>query len=397
METAQTTNQPTQPQPNQPLVQPSPIPQTDMDGFTVTRISCTPAEQKTIPGTGAEAKPPTPPQYYYQIPLMYNFGNDEKRVLNDFLFEGCEMSSKTGIQSKAGQSGRFEHSIMVTFDENDAEQARFLEIMGQIHGGCAYILAQMKGAVKLYNFNNATPQMAIATGLKDMVYRPRDEMTGEPIQGRAPSMFLKLFSRGKPPMVEQTLFTDLDAKPIPWNLLTGVEVKFIPLIHVKRIYVGGGKASIQMETISAVVTSVRARNTTTTQTGTIERLRQARPQLQDQVAAQLAKLTTDRQDQMLGVPAQQPQQDQGHAQEPQTTFAGIVPTGQRQMTQPQMSQITQNNGFAPGQLPAIPPLAGNVAAMQDFTANAPTRVPVMAGIPAVNKSPSPQTNVVQLS
>jgi hypothetical protein len=257
-----------------------------------------------------------------------------------------------------------------------------MDAVTQIHGGCAYILSQMKGAVKLYNFN---AQMAEATGLKNPIYRARDEVTGEVIQGRAPSMFLKLFSRGKAPMVEQTLFTGLDGKPIPWALMAGVEMKFIPLIHVKRIYVGGGKASIQMEVVSAIVTSIRARNTTTRQLGTIQRLQQARPELADTVAAQLAKLTTDRQDQMLG--GAPPPPEQQDTDQTQPTFAGIAPTGQRQMVHAaqgghqNMAQITAvHPATGNTTLPAIPALGGTQPTMQDFTATAPTRAPV---IPAV--------------
>jgi hypothetical protein len=317
---------------------------------------------------------------------MYNFGNPiENRVLNEFIIEGCEMDSKFGIQSKPGVSGRLEHSIMCTFDGNNGDHARFLETLGTIHAGCAYILGQVKGAVKLFNFN---PDMAEATGLKNPVYHPRDAVTGAVLQGRNPSMFLKLFSRGKPPMVEQTLFTGLDTKPIPWTLLTGVEMKWIPLLHVKRIYVGGGKGSIQLEVISAVVTAIRARNTETRQTGTIDRLKAARPELQDAVAAQLAKLTATRQEQLLGLVGgvQQPYLDAAApagAGEAQPTFAGIAPTGQRQPVQPQMggqmAQITPGGG-APmmAMLPAIPPLAGAQPTMQDFTAAAPPRAPTVA-------------------
>ena len=342
------TNQQTQnlEQPNQ-LVQftqqlPPPETLTDFASFGVARLTCTPAERKTIPGTGQEATPPSPAQYYYQIQLMYNFSADpEKPILNELIMEGCEMESKFGIQSKPAQNGRMEHSIMTSFDMNNTDQSRFVETIGQIHGGCAYILQAMKGTVKMPNFN---AQQAVATGLKNPIYRPYDEVTGDPIPGRAPSMFFKLFSRGKPPMVEQTLFTGLDAKPIPWGLLQGVEIKFIPLIHVKRIYVGGGKASVQMEVLSAIITSVRTRNTATRQTGTIQRLQQNRPQLLDQVAAQIAKITADRQDQLLGVTqAQPPPQEGGDQTGAQPTFTGIVPTGQRQITQGGQQQQAQYN------------------------------------------------------
>jgi hypothetical protein len=323
--------------------------------FTVSRLSCTPSEQKTIPGTGPQSKPASPPQYYYQIPLMYNFGTQENRILNDFLFEGCELETNFGIQSKPSQSGRVEHSIMCRFDLNNKEHVSFIESIGNIHAGCAYILSQMKGQVKLYNFN---PEMAEATGLKNPVYRARDELTGEVIQGRSPSIFLKLFNRGKGTMTEQTLFTGLDGKPISWTLLQGVEMKFIPLIHVKRIYVGGGKASIQMEVLSAIVTCVRARNTTSRQLGTIQRLQHDNPELADTVAAQLAKLSLDRQDQMLieqQSPSTNPSDHDDSSNQP--TFSGITPTNQR-----------SNNSSG-----TIPNFSSPSIQMQDLTSTVPLR------------------------
>lgn len=381
-----TENQPLSQVNTQELTEPAQTPETFVpyDRYTSARLTCTPSEQKTIPGTGPQANPPSAPQYYYQIPLMYNFGTTENRILNDFKFEGCEMSSSYGIQSKPGPSGRMDHSIMSRFDMNDKEQTAFIDKMGEVHSGCAYILQQMKGAVKLYNFN---AQMAEATGLKSPIYRARDEMTGEIVQGRAPSIFLKLFSRGKEPFVEQTLFTDLDGKPIPWALLKNVEMKFIPLLHIKRIYIGGGKASIQMEVVSAIVTSVRARNTATQQTTTLERLKQARPELIDMVSGQLAKLTIERQDQLLGMGEQKSEQDNDQDQDTnQPTFSGITPNKQQGM---QQQQQQHNNGV---KLPNIPSLDVGNKNMQDFTSAAPVRNTPVPGTP-VRTSPAIGTPV----
>jgi hypothetical protein len=347
------------------------------DNYTTANLTCTPHETKTVPDG------PSKGTTYYQIPFLYNYGTAENKRLTDFLLEGCELSTSFGVQSKPNQSGRVEHSIMVSFDVNDDEQVRFIETINQVHAGAAYILQQMKGAVKLFNFN---AQMAEATGLKNPIYRPRDEVTGEILQGRKPSNYFKLFQRGKPPMVEQTLFTDLNGKPIPWALLQGVEMKFIPLIHFKRIYVGGGKASIQMEVVSAIVTSIRARNTATQQLSTIHRLQHTRPELVDTVAAQLAKLTTDRQDQMLGASVPQSQDQQG-GEASQPTFAGIAPTGRIQAQLPSQSGT---GGMNVG-LPPIPPL-GSSNSMQDFTATAPARLPQGVALPQQMTSSTLQLN-----
>ena len=337
--------------------------------YTNANLSFTPPESKTVPPPPPVPGQPAPsPQTYYQIPLMFNYGTAERPMYNDFMFQGCEIETSVGIQSKPGLSGRMEHSIPTRFNLSNTDQNTFLGAIGQIHQGCCFIIQQNKGAVKLYDFTAQAPG-----GLfKNPIYRPRDEVTGDYIQGRAPSLFLKLFSRGKEPYVEQTLFTDPKGVPIPWTLLRNVEMKFIPLIHVKRIYVGGGKASLQMEVVSAVVTSIRARNTATRQTDLIQSLRQQRPELADQVAAQLAKLTTDRQDQMLSY-SEAPSPNAGGQGEPQPTFSGIAPSGR----QPATTTTTTTSAASSPTLPNIPNLGTGQPAMHDLLANAPTRTPAI--------------------
>jgi len=310
--------------------------------FTSARLSSTPPEQKIIPGTGPQATPPTPAQHYYIVPALYNVGTSSNKVLNDFMLEGPEMETAFGIQTKQSPSGRMESSIMCKFDMSNPDQLAFINTFDDIHKGFAGILTLIKGAVKLYNFN---AQMAEATGLKNPIYKSRDELTGEVIQGRSPSIFLKLFNRGKGAMAEQTLFTGIDGKNISWNLLQNVEMKFIPLLYIKRMYVGGGKGSIQIELVSAIVTSIHARNTTTRQLSTIHRIQSQRPELADNISAQIAKLTLDRQDQLVNQSESQQQPHTPQSQS-QSTFSGIEPTGQKSIT---------------------------ISSIPDFTLSAPTR------------------------
>lgn len=371
METSTTT-----PTPATPL---APSTCVSYDEFTINKLNCSPPEQKQIPAPPVKDGEKAPPaQHYHQIPLLYDMSNTEVKSLNDLLLEGPELTTRYGIKSEIGLSGKMEHKIMAVFNIADQAHVTFLEKLDIIHSGCAYILGQVKGAVKLPHFN---PQMAEATGLKKLVCIQRDDASGEPIPGRAPAIFLKLFSRGKPPMVEQTLFTDLAGKAIPWTLLVGVEMTFIPLFHFKKIYIGGGKPSIQWEIVSAIVTNIKGRNTSTRQTDTLNRLRTARPELADAVSAQLAKLTTDRQEQMLGnniyTPSPSPQDESSESPD-QPTFAGITPTGNRAQAAPVYGASVP----AMGALPTIPSLGGQPT-MGDFTAQAPVRVPAIS-IPGMN-------------
>ena len=70
--------------------------------------------------------------------------------------------------------------------------------------------------------------------------------------------------------------------------LRGVEMKYRPLFHFKKIYIGGGKASIQFDITSAVVTHIVKANTESNQTDTIETLKRddnLTKSLREQIAA----------------------------------------------------------------------------------------------------------------
>jgi hypothetical protein len=111
------------------------------------------------------------------------------------------------------------------------------------------------------------------------------------------------------------------------------------------MYVGGGKGSIQIELVSAIVTSIHARNTTTRQLSTIHRIQSQRPELADNISAQIAKLTLDRQDQLVNQSENQQPPHTPQSQS-QSTFSGIEPTGQKSIT---------------------------ISSIPDFTLSAPTR------------------------
>jgi hypothetical protein len=358
------------------------------NNFSTERLTASQAETKTVPGTGPGANPPTPPQNYYQISIMYNYGTDTSRV-NDFLIEGPEIESSAGIQSKPAQSGvgRFDHSIPCRFDLGDPDQKKFIDVMDSIYRACAYIIGTMKGAVNLRYFEAERPEGQFT----NPVYRPFDKVTNQVIAGRAPSMYLKLFSRGKDAMAEQTLFTGVDGNPIPWPLLQNVEMKFIPLIHVKRIYVGS-KASLQMEVQSAIVTSIRARNSASKQLATLQRLQHERPKLVDEVAGQVARLSMDRKEQL-------PQNNQPNNQAPpesnnQPTFAGITKTPSPSTNVP--VPVIQQYPIGIPNVPLVQPnLVAPGVAMDGFTSTAPPRNNVIPAVvvPSVNNG-SPQTNPV---
>jgi hypothetical protein len=149
--------------------------------------------------------------------------------LKNLLFETCELHAPNGITSKTDT-----HYVFTQLDPNNTL------FMDQLYHDCASILNQYKIAVKIPKFNVADPE---GSGFKYPIYRE---------QGKNPSMYLKLYKYN----MGQTLFTDSYGNPVPWDLLYGTDFKFIPLLHIKKIYVGYQKASICIQIKSAVITSV---------------------------------------------------------------------------------------------------------------------------------------------
>jgi hypothetical protein len=276
-----------------------------VQAFDVTKLTCLEPIQKTIPGQSST---------YYDVPLRYNYGTPENPLYDEFLMEWPEVDSRYGITENTNQQGRIEFSIMVSFPPTD-KMKTLLAKHDEIYFGCAQLLQQIRTKVKKHNFNGSDINMAKTSGLKEIIYYPRDEATGELKSGKNPSCFLKLYKRTtKSSGEEKTLFTQLTKKldassvpvldnegnpvwtsvPIDWSLLKNVEMKFIPLVHYKRIYVGN-TLSIQCEVRSAVVTSVRSKNSESIQTFTMKRLIDRNADSLNLLNEQLAKLSADRQ------------------------------------------------------------------------------------------------------
>lgn len=256
------------------------------ENFDETMLSCSLPEKKQVPNSKET--------YYHIMPYLYNYGTKDNRFLGEFFLEGCELTSTRGIISKPNPQGRIEHSILCKFDDSD-ENKKFLSVFDKIFKVSANFLFKNKGTVKMPLFNE---MMAEATGFKYPIYKPTDSITGEVDDSKSSSIFFKLFSRGTVNK-EQTLFTDLNKKPIPWFLLNDVTIKFIPLLHFKRTFIGGnGRALIQIEMESAIITSIIACGSLTKQISTIDKLNQQNPILNDLVSSQLARLSASRQDQV---------------------------------------------------------------------------------------------------
>ena len=265
---------------------------------------------------------PGPPKKipYYLIPLSCYY--DNTMIYREFCIELCEVYSSYGITSKIGLSGKLEHSIQIRFDPSNSEQAKCLTALREIYSACCIALYKQRGMVNQPHFSLDNPESVF----RNLIYYPRNKQTMELIQGSSPTMFLKLFRRGKSPYVSQTLFTDVNLKPRDWDALYNTELTFIPLVHFKQIYVGS-KPSIQLEVVSAIITNAQEINISSRQTETANQLKLLRPDLSSRVENQLTRLEVDRKNVIRALPVNLsgPGDDAPLAENKSSTFDGISP------------------------------------------------------------------------
>ena len=232
--------------------------------------------QKTVPNVN-------PPSVYNEIVIEYNYGDANTQVRAPLLWELPEVTTSLGI-TESEMSGRKKFSIPITLNVfSNQEHEKSVKIMDSIYKSCADNIFKNKAALKLPKFLINDPE---ACGFKHPIYYPRDKVTLEIVPGKSPSLYLALSIRKD----SRTVFCGLDEKPIAWDLLKNVQMSFIPLIQLEKIYVGGGKPSLQMKLVSAIVTSVIAKSSVIRQKSTIERLRQNNPGLVNNVSKQIEVL-----------------------------------------------------------------------------------------------------------
>ena len=232
--------------------------------------------QKTVPNVN-------PPSVYNEIVIEYNYGDAENQLRAPFLWELPEVTTTIGI-SESDIGGRKKFSIPITLNPvSNEEHKKCIALMDSTYKACADLIHKNRAALKLPHFMKENPE---GSGFKHPVYYPRDKVTLEIIQGKSPSMYLQLSARKD----SKTMFCGLDEKPISWDLLKNVQMSFIPLVHFEKIYVGGGKPSLQMKLVSGIVTSVMSKSSVVRQKSTIERLRQANPSLTQSLSKQLEDL-----------------------------------------------------------------------------------------------------------
>lgn len=246
--------------------------------------------ESIVPQTLEEKPIPKSTLKYYELPFKYNYGTKEHPNLSDFLFEGPKFKSTRGLVMKEF-NGKPSWSIMQYLPDKDPVMKAFKDALTKIYYACGFSLSKVKGAVGIREFDFKNPS---ATGFKNPISFPTDK-EGNIIEGKDPFIYFKIIKTYD----QKTLFTEIDVKKeIRWELLQNVEMEYIPLFHLEKIYIGGGKASLQMKMKSAIVTSIQGKNTSSNQVETAARLKEEDPDAEMSLKDQIAQLMLQRQDEL---------------------------------------------------------------------------------------------------
>ena len=246
-------------------------------------ISCGTPEEKSVPNQPAK---------YNQLVLNYNYGSEEDPAIDNLYIQLPPVRS-TGIQEQPGVDGRVAYSMYVPLPLNDESIKTFVMKFQDCYKRVADLLETVKGFVKMPKFKAADPD---GSGFKNPIYWPLDKQSGEVIKGKNPSMYLKLIKRGLGKYEEKTLFTDLRGNPLDWELFYNVDVIMVPLVQVEKLYISGGKASLQVKLVSVVIKEIHARGTVSRQQSTIEEIMQQDPEAASRLEQQINQLMSDRSD-----------------------------------------------------------------------------------------------------
>ena len=223
----------------------------DYTKFDPNMLTATSPESKSYDGASGKGS-------FFQMPYLYNYGTLEKPSTDGLYLNLCEVEL-LGIkkQPKMGKPGVLDYSSMILFDMNKPEVRQCIHVLSQLlYPKLASLLFENKKDIKMFDFDLQSQNASGYKGFKSPVYFSRDKATGKPIQGKNPTMWVKLnadYNRTKfgIPSKEKII------QEVGWESVEQAKIRCFPLLHVSHVYSSSGdKGSIQIKLISAVVTDV---------------------------------------------------------------------------------------------------------------------------------------------
>lgn len=260
--------------------------------FDVSKLSTPGPQRKSIPNSS---------QVYYEIPIQYNYATDDTELIGDLKIEYPKVTNNFGIKEFAGEGGKQSAFMLSASLLPDGESAVLRKMLEDLYKGCAQLIGihkdNLSSAFKKFKPESKESCEAL---FKELIYVPTQA-------GRAPSASNKLRAyNGEVKTLFTRYYKDENTgkpveEPVPWRLLVNADIKYIPVVHYKKIYVGS-KASIQSEMTSAIIVSVKPRHTESSQKETAQALLDDPDYDPNQLNNNLAKLQLQRQNQLLKEP-----------------------------------------------------------------------------------------------
>jgi hypothetical protein len=189
-----------------------------------------------------------PQKTYFSMPFTYT--KEGAAASNDVRMECCKMTTTRGLLFQKNENGRMDYSIQSKYSPKNSEHVLFLQKFQEIYEKCVEAVFLHRKTVKVPLFNKSMPE---ATGFKNPIYRPKDEITDEVLTDKDASIFLKPFYMSP---TFKTKFLDLNEKELDWNLLKDVQFDYVPVLKFKHIHIGS-KISMQINISSAYITDIR--------------------------------------------------------------------------------------------------------------------------------------------
>lgn len=154
---------------------------------------------------------------YHLINLKYKYGEEN---MDDLVLEGCCMKSNNGVTKITHpHTGKVSYRIQGMFNNKEFEKA-----VKAICHSSGDMLLKHRNQLKVSN-----------TCFRNYENSPIKKRTGSDTDKRVPgSKKWCNFTLIEGDPDRQSLFTDLDDNQIPWELLTGVHLDFVPIIRFKQ-------------------------------------------------------------------------------------------------------------------------------------------------------------------
>lgn len=404
--------------------------------FDPRRLLETSIETKTSKPKPDPQNPQNPPQsvQYNEFPILYEYDSTDQagkacKVVAPLAIEFPLLDTSVGIQIKKMPSGGDSASIFTQFDLrsqeikdcvafctlNPADGMPKMEADGSYtNGGCIdklyrhmlLRLWKLKCQGQLQSLSRHTNLFAMEGIFAYPIFWPRDPQS-KVIEGKPPSKYFNLINSGAANAAtrKETIFRSPvkmegsdDYYVWPWEFLkAGVEMKFRPVVEFDKVFIGGGKASIQCKMREAVVPHCVPANKTSSMKDTLDSMAK-KDDVVSTIKSQIEAITRAHAEAKArgadttpktGEVKELPAAKGGEIKAPAASAASAAPATYAQNAQPPPSNYepyrAPQSTPTPSGPPSLPPLPQS--GLQSFVQGGPTIQAGPGGIPGLPSIP----------